>query len=134
MKFEGASPQVRYEAGLPRASPGPIVAPPRFAQYRGHAEEDIANQFVRAVEERGLKPSDLDGHKLVIHISNPNGVCSVCRWGLDSDGPPGVLKQLSERYPGLNIRVTAEAKSGIAPRGPTNFTIQNGRYIGGSDQ
>jgi hypothetical protein len=134
MKFEGASPKVRYEAGLPRANPGPIVTPAAFTRYGRHAEEDIANQFVRAVEERGLKPSDLDGHKLVIHISNPNGVCPTCRLGLDSDAPAGVLKQLSERYPGLSIRITAETQPGVVPSGLTNFTIQNGRYISRSNQ
>jgi hypothetical protein len=133
-RFEGASPWVRDEAGLPRATPGPIASPSSIARDRGHAEEDIANQFVRAVEQRGLQPSDLDGHKLVIHISNPNGVCSTCRWGLNSDAPAGVLKQLSQRYPGLAIHIRAETQPGIKPASPIGFTIKNGRYIDRSDQ
>lgn len=135
VKLEGASPSVWDKADLPRAAPGPIEPPPRtIALHREHAEQDIANQFVRAVEERRLKPSDLDGRTLAIHVSNPKGVCAVCRSGLASDKPPGVLKQLSERYRDLRIHVTVETQPGIIPRGPTTFVIQNGRYLSRSDR
>jgi hypothetical protein len=132
--FEGASPRVRDEAGLPRATPGPIASPSRWVFHQRHAEEDIANQFVRAVEDRGLKPSDLEGHTLVIDISNPAGVCPTCRQGLGTEEQPGVLKQLSQRYPGLTIQVSVQTQPGIRARGPTNFAIKNGRYVSGSSQ
>jgi hypothetical protein len=132
--FYEASPRVRDEGGLPRATPGPIASPSRRPFDWAHAEEDIANQFVRAVEERGLKPSDLDGHKLVIHVSNPRGVCPTCRQGLDSSEAPGVLKQLSERYPGLTIHVTVPSRQGIRAKGPTNFAIRNGQYVNWREQ
>jgi hypothetical protein len=69
--FEGASPFVRDEAGLPRATPGPTEPPSPYGFDQGHAEEDLVNQFIRAVEKLDLKPSDLDGHKLVVYVSNP---------------------------------------------------------------
>ena len=132
--FGGASPQVRQKAGLPPATPGPIASPSRLPINQAHAEEDLANRFVESVERLGLKPEDLDGRNLVIHISNPKGVCESCRWGLNSDAPPGVLKQLSIRYPRLTIHISVETEPGITPLGPTHFTIKNGRYVSRSDQ
>ena len=128
--FEGASPFVRDEGGLPRATPGRIKSPSPYGFDQGHAEEDLANQFLRAVEERGLKPSDLDGHKLVIYVSNPRGVSGICR----SEDPPGVLMQLSHLFPGLTIEVRVQTQPGITPRGPTNFVIKNKQYISGSNE
>jgi len=134
IKLEGASPLVWDEAELPRPPPGPIMAPSDNPLKSAHAEQDIANKFVREVEERGLKPSDLDGYQLSIHVSHPKGVCPTCRAGLDSDKAPGVLRQLSERYPGLSIHVTVDTQPGIMPMGPTAFVIKNGRYIHRSDR
>lgn len=42
-----------------------------------------------------------------IHQSNPSGVCRKCIQGLDNDiVKPGVLKQLSLKYPNLRIEVS----------------------------
>jgi hypothetical protein len=133
MKIEGASPLVWDEAGLPRATPGPIKSPSSRPLDQAHAEEDIANRFVRAVEERGLKASDLDGSTLAIRVSNPRGVCAACRMGLNSDGPPGVLKQLSDRYPGLSIKIRVETQGRLAGNRPSVFTIKGVRYISPSE-
>jgi Domain of unknown function (DUF4157) len=111
--FEGGSPVVRREAGLPPTEHGPVESPSGLAFERHHAEQDIANQFIAAVESRGITAAELEGRTLAIHISNPRGVCRVCRSGLnDPDAPFGVLRQLSERYPGLNIRVTVDGPPG----------------------
>ena len=81
------------------------------------------------VEAAGLKPGDLDGKILDIRISNPKGVCSSCMQGLKdgSTAPAGVLKQLSERYPGLTIRVSAEG--GNAYGGRAIVEIRNGAIV-----
>ena len=127
-KFEGASPSVWDEAKLPRATPGAIRSPSASPRYQDHAEQDVANQFIRKVEALGLTPSDLDGHTLAIHISHPKGVCPVCLWGLHAANPlqaSGVLKQLSDIYRGLFIRVTVETEPAIIPRSPVDFTVHN---------
>jgi hypothetical protein len=129
----GASPKVRKEAGLPdlnKAAPDrPIQSPNPNPQASRHAEEALANDFVAKVEAAHLKPADLDGKTLNIHISYEKGVCSTCMQGLaeGSKAPAGVIKQLSERYPGLTIRITAEG--GNAYAGRTAVEIRNGRII-----
>jgi hypothetical protein len=131
--FEGASPSIRKQAGLPdldAAAPDrPIRSPNRNPLASRHAEEDLANDFVAKVEAAGLKPSDLDGKTLNIHISNDGGVCRTCMQGLKegSNAPPGVLKQLSERYPGLTIRTTAEG--GDAFSGGKALELRNGQIV-----
>ena len=132
--FEGACSQVYDEAELPRPASEPVRSPSRGRRFWGHAEEDIINQFIRAVEDGGLTPSDLDGHKLVIHVSNPRGVCPVCLWGFDSKRPAGVLKQLSDKYPGLTISVSVETEPGVVSRSPVRFVIRGGTINSWSDQ
>jgi Domain of unknown function (DUF4781) len=128
--FEGASPKVRREAGLPPAEAGPIASPNANPLFRAHAEEDVANQFVHAVQAAGLTPADLKGRTLDIAISNPTGVCDVCRQGLANPSvPPGVLKQLSQMYPELTIRVTVQTQPGVTPKGGENILIRNGERV-----
>lgn len=104
--FEGASPKVLKEAGLPQPEAGPISAPFKNPLFVRHAEERVANELARAID--ALPPgTDLAGRTVSVHVSQP--VCSACKAGLrDADAASGVLKQLSERYPDLTIRVTAE--------------------------
>ena len=134
LPFEGASPAVRQEAGLPPTIPGEIQSPSQIPRDRKHAEEDLFNQFIRKVEERRLRSSDLEG-KLVIHVSNPNGVCSVCRWGLDNpDVRAGVIKQFSKLHPKLTIEFSVGTQPGIKTIGPSRFTIRDGAYVRRSDR
>jgi hypothetical protein len=42
---------VRKNAGLPDTTPRPIKSPSPTPLFTKHAEEDIANQFVAAVEK-----------------------------------------------------------------------------------
>ncbi len=128
-KFEGASPRVWDEAKIPRAQPGPISSPSNFTAAQAHAEEDIANQFIRKVEEKGLTQADLTGRTLEMHVSNATGVCNTCRQGLESDKAAGVIKQLSERYPGLKIHVTVETNPTAKLVGPSDFVVQGGKYV-----
>ena len=129
MTFEGLSPAVRREASLPPATPGPIESPGRIPLFRNHAEEDIANQFVTAVDAAGLAPADLAERQLTMRIQNPAGICVVCRQGLrNPDAAPGVLKQLSERYPDLTIRVVVD-NPGPQLSGSSDFVIRGGQYV-----
>ncbi|NMD71265.1 hypothetical protein HHO41_13250 [Bacillus sp. DNRA2] len=76
-----------------------------------------------------MKPEDVTG-TLKLHQSNPSGVCRKCYQGLGNDKvPPGVLKQLSLKYPNLKIEVTSEIDESIKVTGRLNLMIKNGKYI-----
>jgi hypothetical protein len=75
--FEGGSIAVRRRAGLPPAEQGTINSPFPLPVDKAHAEEDLLNQFKRAVEKLGLQSSDLDGRELSIYLSQHH-VRSVC--------------------------------------------------------
>lgn len=126
----GASPQV-YDAGdVPRPAPGPIQSPRLNPLFRDHAEQDLANQFVSFVDRAGLTAADLDGKTLSIAISNPTGVCTACVQGLKNPNvAPGVLKQLSELYPGLTIKVNVMTEPGTKPLTGSYMEIRGGQRI-----
>ena len=131
--FEGQSPKVRKEAGLPDLDEvwrnRNIKAPGQNPLFTRHAEEVLANSFDKAVIEAKIKPEDVRG-VLKIHQSNPSGVCRKCIQGLDNDiVKPGVLKQLSLKYPNLRIEVTSEVLPNVKISGKSNFVIMNGKYI-----
>lgn len=131
--FEGGSPGVRTEAGLPKLDevmPNRIIkSPSRAPLFTRHAEEDVANQFDEAVAKVGINPNNVTG-TLYIHQSNPAGVCKICIQGLTNDAvKPGILKQLSLRYPKLVIKVTSEVDTDVKVNGRLNVTIQDGKYI-----
>ena len=127
--FEGASSVPRREGGLSPASEGPIASPNPSPRFRNHAEQDIANQFVEAVEQAGLRVEDMRGREFLMKIQNEDGVCTICRQGLrNPDVPAGVLKQLSERYPDLRIHVIVD-NPGPNLVGEADFTLLNGAYV-----
>ena len=131
--FEGQSPKVRKEAGLPDLDEvwrnRNIKAPGQNPLFTRHAEEVLANSFDKAVIEAKIKPEDVRG-VLKIHQSNPSGVCRKCIQGLDNDiVKPDVLKQLSLKYPNLRIEVTSEVLPNVKVSGKSNFVIMNGKYI-----
>ena len=131
--FEGQSPKVRKEAGLPDLDEvwrnRNIKAPGQNPLFTRHAEEVLANSFDKAVIEAKIKPEDVRG-VLKIHQSNPSGVCRKCIQGLDNDiVKPGVLKQQSLKYPNLRIEVTSEVLPNVKVSGKSNFVIMNGKYI-----
>jgi hypothetical protein len=132
--FEGASPQVWKKAGRPIPPPGKYESPSPLARDRRHAEGGIFNRFDQEVWERGLRPSDVEG-KLVIHVSNPQGVCNACRSGLDNPkARAGIIKQFSADYPKLTIEFSVATQPGIKTNGPSRFTIRDGKYISRSDR
>ena len=131
--FEGQSPKVRSEAGLPDLDEiwagRNIKSPGNNTLFTRHAEEVLANDFDRAGIEAGINPQDVSG-VLKIHQSNPTGVCRKCIQGLANDNvSPGVLKQLSLKYPNLRIEVTSEILPDVKVTGKSNFVIQNGQYV-----
>jgi hypothetical protein len=91
--FEGQSPKVRSEAGLPDLdeiwAERNIKSPGNNPLFTRHAEEALANDNVS----------------------------------------PGVLKQLSLKYPNLRIEVTSEILPDVKVTGKSNFVIQNGQYV-----
>ena len=131
--FEGESPKVRNEAGLqdidiiwPNRN---IKAPGNNPLFTRHAEEVVANNFDMKITNAGLNPKDVSG-TLKIHQSNPTGVCRKCIQGLANDNvSPGVLKQLSLKYPNLTIQVSSESVPGVRVTGRSNFVIRNGKYV-----
>ncbi len=127
--LEGASPRPRTEAGLPPQALGPVESPSGLPWERFHAEQDLANQFVARAERLGITQAEVEGRTLAMHISNPRGVCWVCRASVeDPRGMSGVLEQLSRRYPGLTIRVTVEGPPG-AEVGYRALIFNSGRLL-----
>lgn len=45
------------------------------------------------------------------------------------DKSSGVIKQLSEMYPKLEIKVTSEVIDGVKPNGRAEFIVNNGIYV-----
>ncbi|MCY7783113.1 MULTISPECIES: T7SS effector LXG polymorphic toxin [unclassified Bacillus (in: firmicutes)] len=133
LTFKGGSPKVRKEAGLPDLDEimpdRNIKAPGNNPLFTRHAEEGVLNEFDSAVIKADIKPEDVTG-TLRLHQSNPSGVCRKCYQGLANDKvPPGVLKQLSLKYPNLKIEVTSEMDESIKVTGRLNLMIKNGKYI-----
>jgi RHS repeat-associated protein len=127
--FEGASTSIRTQAGqAPLPANRPIQSPNPHPRFSGHTEEVLANDFAAAVERANIPAASVQGD-LYVHISNPAGVCNICAQGLrpGSTVPAGVVRQLSERYPNLTIRITAEG--GPARPGMQEFIIRNGRVV-----
>ncbi|WP_428830654.1 ribonuclease YeeF family protein [Bacillus altitudinis] len=136
--FEGGSPKVRKEGGLPsldevypdRKIKAPYKRSVRgHAQFMDHAEEGVIAEFEDAVKKAGLKPEEIKGI-LNIHQSNPNGVCNKCTKGLFDQVPSeerGIFKQLTDHYPELKIKVTSERDPSVPyPRDTLSFDVKNG--------
>ncbi|MFD6439429.1 ribonuclease YeeF family protein [Peribacillus sp. NPDC060186] len=136
--FEGGSPKVRKEAGLPSLDelyPGREIKAPYnrairgHAQFMDHAEEGIIAEFEDAVKKASLKPEDMKG-TLYIHQSNPNGICNKCTKGLFDPVPDderGIFKQMTDMYPNLKIKVSTEIDPSLPyPRDTLSFEVING--------
>jgi RHS repeat-associated protein len=131
--FEGLSPALRREAGLESLDDlygvnRPIQSPNPNPIASRHAEEDILNALARQIDDTGLTAAQLEGRTVNIHISNTGGVCNTCYQGLgNSTATPGVIRQFSERYPNINIRITAEG--GAVRPGVNSITVRGGQII-----
>ncbi|RYI28974.1 hypothetical protein EVU96_12955 [Bacillus infantis] len=141
MTFEGGSPEVRKEAGLPSLdillpnreirAPYDHLKNPKLAQFTRHAEEGVLNEFDSAVKNAGIDPKEVTG-VLRIHQSNPRGVCNKCSKGLLKPYPlekSGIFYQASKKYPNLIIEVTSEADNSVKINGLLSFTLKDGKII-----
>ncbi|MCC3164840.1 hypothetical protein [Streptococcus sanguinis] len=131
--FEGGSPKVRKEAGLPDLDDAfpdrEVRSSGKISSATRHAEENVANNFIEAIKEAELNAEDVTG-TLKIHQSNPKGVCPTCLSGLGNPAKPsGVIKQLSEMFPKLRIEVTSEIVEGVKVNGRLQFVVENGLYV-----
>jgi hypothetical protein len=108
-RFVGASRTLRAPAWLPMPTPH-LQAPRSNPQFLDHAEQDVANAFIDAVEGARIRSSGLEGEALYIFLSHASGPCAACAQGLhERQVEPGVLSALSRRYPGLTVVVAWEA-------------------------
>jgi hypothetical protein len=123
LTFEGASPGIRAQTPILQTIPQ-VTSPRTNLQFVEHAEEGAINHFIDAVDAHGLSPMDLERNTFAMHVSQ--APCSACVQGATGAAvEPGVLMNLSLRYPGLTIRVTWDL-----PDGGTGFLIlQNGETI-----
>lgn len=131
--FEGGSPKVRKEAGLPDLDDAfpdrEVRSSGKISSATRHAEENVANNFIEAIKEAELNAEDVTG-TLKIHQSNPKGVCPTCLSGLGNPAKPsGVIKQLSEMFPKLRIEVTSEIVEGVKVNGRLQFVVENVLYV-----
>jgi hypothetical protein len=131
--FEGISPTVRNDAGLPSldelyGTNRPIQSPRTNALFTRHAEEDIFNGIARQIDNSGLTAAQLNGRTVNIHISNQSGVCTACYQGLTNPNvPAGVVKQFSDRYPGVTVRITSDG--GVARPGVQELVVRGGVVV-----
>ncbi|HEX9294446.1 MAG TPA: polymorphic toxin-type HINT domain-containing protein [Polyangiaceae bacterium] len=117
--YEGASPNARPNMGP--AQGGPFQSPNPSPRFQDHAEEDIANQIDKDIQSKGITPDQMEGKTVQIYVEQR--VCNICRQGFDSPGiPDGVLKQMSEKYPGLRIEIRNTETSEV-------IVIEGGRRI-----
>jgi hypothetical protein len=107
-RFVGASRSIREASYLP-APIDHINAPRSNAQFLDHAEQDIANAFIDALQGLPHRPP-LEGEWLRIFVSHAKGPCAACAQGLNErQVDPGVLGQLSRRFPGLTVVLAWES-------------------------
>jgi hypothetical protein len=131
--FEGASPKVLKKAGLPSLNeimPNRLIkAPSNNPLFIQHAEEYVFNLFDQEVSKAGIDPSDVTG-VLRVYQSNPAGVCRKCIQGLTNNlVEPGVVKQMSLRYPNLTIEITSEINDAVKVSGRSSLVVKNGIYV-----
>jgi hypothetical protein len=110
-RFPGASREIR---AVTQTLPTPslhIVTPRHNAQFQDHAEQDVINGFIDAMDKSSIVLSREDRPTLWMFVSQD--VCSACRQGNDSSPvEPGVLMQLSLRYQNLLVSVGWKTEGG----------------------
>jgi len=106
--FRGASPR----AGGPIEPGGSITSPNPNSLFRLHAEQDLVNQIDRTIQGARLTPEQMVGKTVNMLIEER--VCNICRQGLGgTEVPPGVLKQLSDKYPNITFVVRNQTTSEV---------------------
>ncbi|MCL2490677.1 MAG: hypothetical protein FWF36_08170, partial [Propionibacteriaceae bacterium] len=110
-RFEGGSIQVRRDAGLPplTESGDSAISAPRHLPASGldNGEGDVLAKIDDAIAATGQTPQDVKGTVNIIQ-SKSSGVCGFCRAGLPENSTAqsdGVIKQFSDKYPGVEINI-----------------------------
>ncbi|MDY0936076.1 hypothetical protein [Pseudomonas viridiflava] len=135
---EGLSPVMRRNSGLP--SPDELYGEARAIKspynnplFTRHAEEDIFNNVANKIDRQGLTSVQLDGSVVDVKISNSSGICNKCSAGLTGNSDlNGVVKQFSERYPTLLLRVTAEGGAAMPNR--LTVLVKGGKIVNGQQR
>jgi hypothetical protein len=113
--ISGLSPSQRAAAGLEhldQSAPNRlIVSPSPSPRGRAHAEEDLLNQVANHIDKSGLSNAELVGKSVTIHVSQR--VCNTCRQGFSTQAESGVLKQFSDRYPSVTLRISNSETSEV---------------------
>ncbi len=121
--FRGGS----KEAGGPANKT--FESPQDFGATKNHAEQNLGGQLDAKLQDlisQGkLTPADLEGKSVFIHVDQE--VCSVCRQGLNptksgATVDPGVLGQMSQKYPGLTFEITNSNTGEV-------LTVKGGKII-----
>jgi hypothetical protein len=121
-RFVGASRTIRAAVHLP-VPIDHINAPRDNALFLDHAEQDVANAFIDALNDLRIKPR-IEGEWLRIFVSQRP--CAPCVQGLaDRQVDPGVLGQLSRLHPGLTVVVAWETGESRLH----HMVIQNGERL-----
>ncbi|MDO9342570.1 MAG: hemagglutinin repeat-containing protein [Pseudomonas sp.] len=133
--IEGLSPILRKNAGLPSldelyGESRLIKSPYNNPLFTRHAEEDLFNNVAGKIDKSGLTSAQLDGRVLDVKISNASGICNKCSAGLvNNTNLNGVVKQFSERYPTVLLRVTAQ--DGLAMPNRLTVLVKGGKIVNG---
>ncbi|MFK9004235.1 hemagglutinin repeat-containing protein [Pseudomonas pergaminensis] len=133
--IEGLSPVLRKNAGLPSldelyGESRLIKSPYNNPLFTRHAEEDLFNNVAGKIDKSGLTSAQLDGRVLDVKISNASGICNKCSAGLvNNTNLNGVVKQFSERYPTVLLRVTAQ--DGLAMPNRLTVLVKGGKIVNG---
>uniref|UniRef100_UPI003F58DDCA two-partner secretion domain-containing protein n=1 Tax=Pseudomonas helvetica TaxID=3136738 RepID=UPI003F58DDCA len=133
--IEGLSPVLRRNSGLPSlddlyGEARVIKSPYNNPLFTRHAEEDLFNNVANKIDRQGLTSVQLDGRVVDVKISNASGICNKCSAGLTGNSDlNGVVKQFSERYPTLLLRVTAEGGAAMPNR--LTVLVKGGRIVNG---
>lgn len=132
---EGLSPVLRRNSGLPSldelyGEARAIKSPYNNPLFTRHAEEDLFNNVANKIDRQGLTSVQLDGRVVDVKISNASGICNKCSAGLTGNSDlNGVVKQFSERYPTLLLRVTAEGGAAMPNR--LTVLVKGGKIVNG---
>ncbi|MCL2489621.1 MAG: hypothetical protein FWF36_02675 [Propionibacteriaceae bacterium] len=129
-RFEGGSITVRRDAGLPALteSGDSAISAPRHLPTNAvdNAEGDVLAKIDDAIAATGQAPQDVKGTVNIVQ-SNSSGVCGGCRAGLPATSTklPGVIKQFSDKYPGVEINIYTLNQDGTTKLAAS---VINGHY------
>ena len=90
-----------------------LFPPPSFygSAAKNHAEQGLVGKISQAIEQAGLENEALEGHTVSMHVEQI--VCGTCKAGLARAVSPGVLKQFSQKYPGLIVEITNQENAEV---------------------